>query len=127
MEKSRSVLSANFVRNAHLFSFHRISNPLRALAIALIVGASANAWCAPEAAPKAPATKAAPQKVGVININTADAAALTELDGVGPAKAAAIVDYRKQHGPFKSVEQLADVKGIGDSFIEKNRDRISVR
>lgn len=127
MEKSRSVLSANFVRNSHLFSFHRISNPLRALAVALIVGVSANAWCAPEAAPKAPATKAVPQKVGAININTADATALTELDGIGPAKAAAIVDYRKQHGPFKSVEQLADVKGIGDAFIEKNRDRISVR
>lgn len=123
MEKSRSVLSANFVRNSH-----RVINPLRALAIAIVVGVSANAWCAPEAAPKAPVTKAAPQKVGgVININTADAGALTELHGIGPAKAAAIVDYRKQHGPFKSVEQLADVKGIGGSFIEKNRDRISVR
>lgn len=139
MEKSRSVLfatrsvlSTDSFRNSRRVSSHRINNSLRALAVALIVGVSANAWCAPEAAPKTPATKSSTQPAnqklgGVVNINTADAEALTELDGIGPAKASAIIDYRKQHGPFKSIEQLADVKGIGDAFIEKNRDRISVR
>ena len=63
-----------------------------------------------------------------VNINTADAAALDRvLIGVGPAKAAAIVDYRKANGPFKSAEELAMVKGIGLSTIEQNRDRIELR
>jgi competence protein ComEA len=63
-----------------------------------------------------------------VNINTADAAALDRvLIGVGPAKAAAIVEYRKTNGPFKSAEELAMVKGIGLSTIEQNRDRIELR
>ena len=56
-----------------------------------------------------------------VNINTADAAALDRvLIGVGPAKAAAIIEYRKANGPFKSAEELAMVKGIGLSTIEQN-------
>ena len=63
-----------------------------------------------------------------VNINTADAAALDRvLVGVGPAKAAAIIEYRKANGPFKSAEELAMVKGIGLSTIEQNRDRIELR
>ena len=62
-----------------------------------------------------------------VNINTADAATLDRvLDGVGPSKAEAIVAFRKANGPFKSVEQLAAVKGIGLSTVERNRDRIVV-
>jgi competence protein ComEA len=62
-----------------------------------------------------------------VNINTADAAALDKaLLNVGPSKAQAIVDYRKQHGPFKSAEELAMVKGIGLKTVEKNRDRIDL-
>ncbi|WP_240126181.1 ComEA family DNA-binding protein [Thermomonas alba] len=62
-----------------------------------------------------------------VNINTADAATLDRvLVNVGPAKAQAIVDYRKANGPFRSPEQLAMVKGIGLKTVEKNRDRISV-
>ena len=63
-----------------------------------------------------------------VNINTADAAALDRvLGGVGPSKAAAIVEYRKANGPFKSAEELAMVKGIGLSTVEQNRDRIELR
>lgn len=62
-----------------------------------------------------------------VNINSADAAALDEaLLNVGPSKAQAIVDYRKENGPFKSAEELAMVKGIGLKTVEKNRDRIEV-
>lgn len=62
-----------------------------------------------------------------VNINTADAATLDRvLDGVGPSKADAIVAYRKANGPFKSADQLAAVKGIGLSTVERNRDRIQV-
>lgn len=63
-----------------------------------------------------------------VNINTADAATIDRvLVNVGPAKAQAIVDYRKANGAFKSVEQLAMVKGIGLKTVEKNRDRIVIR
>ena len=62
-----------------------------------------------------------------VNINTADAATLDRvLLNVGPAKAEAIVDYRKEHGAFRSAEELAMVKGIGLKTVEKNRDRILV-
>ena len=61
-----------------------------------------------------------------VNINTADAATLAEgLNGVGIKKAQAIVDYRKQHGPFKSMLDLAKVKGISDKLIEKNKETIT--
>jgi competence protein ComEA len=60
-----------------------------------------------------------------VNLNTADAATIDRLLlNIGPSKAQAIVDYRKQHGSFKSPEQLALVKGIGLKTVEKNRDRI---
>ncbi len=60
-----------------------------------------------------------------VNLNTADAPTIDRvLLNVGPAKAQAIVDYRKEHGAFKSPEQLALVKGIGLKTVEKNRDRI---
>ena len=62
-----------------------------------------------------------------VNINTADAATIDEvLVNVGPAKAQAIVEYRKANGAFKSAEELAMVKGIGLKTVEKNRDRIEI-
>lgn len=62
-----------------------------------------------------------------VNINTADAATIDAvLVNVGPAKAQAIVDYRKTNGAFKSLEELAMVKGIGLKTVEKNRDRIEL-
>jgi len=57
-----------------------------------------------------------------VNINTADAAALAKaLNGIGPAKAKAIVSYRDKNGPFKSVDQLAMVEGITQKLIDRNR------
>ena len=62
-----------------------------------------------------------------VNINTADAATIAAaLNGVGEAKAQAIVAYRTEHGPFKSADQLAEVKGIGLKTVERNRDLIEV-
>ncbi|MCP5419383.1 MAG: helix-hairpin-helix domain-containing protein [Gammaproteobacteria bacterium] len=62
-----------------------------------------------------------------IDINTATAEELAAtLDGVGPAKAAAIVEYRKAQGPFQSVDDLAKVKGIGEKTVENNRSKLSV-
>jgi len=57
-----------------------------------------------------------------VDINTADADALaSELNGVGAAKAAAIVAYRESNGPFKQLEDLLQVKGVGEKILEKNR------
>jgi competence protein ComEA len=59
---------------------------------------------------------------GPVNINTADAKTLArELDGVGKAKAEAIVAYREKNGPFKSVDDLVKVKGLGKKLIEQNK------
>ncbi len=60
---------------------------------------------------------------GPVNINEADAATLAEnIRGVGPKLAERIVMYRDQEGQFASVEDLINVKGIGEKMIEKNRD-----
>ena len=60
-----------------------------------------------------------------VDINRADAQTLADaLDGVGLAKAKAIVDYRQAHGPFKSPDQLTEVKGIGARTVERNRANI---
>lgn len=65
---------------------------------------------------------------GKVNINTADAATLAAtLNGVGDAKAEAIVAYRQEHGPFKSADGLAQVKGIGLKTVDKNRELIEVQ
>lgn len=62
-----------------------------------------------------------------VDINSADVAQLDKvLVGVGQAKAEAIVEYRKANGPFKSADELANVKGIGLKTVERNRDLIAV-
>jgi len=62
-----------------------------------------------------------------VNVNTADATALAKaLNGVGPAKAKAIVSYREKNGPFKTVDQLAMVEGITQKLIDKNRADIKL-
>ncbi|MBM9461919.1 ComEA family DNA-binding protein [Aeromicrobium sp. YIM 150415] len=63
---------------------------------------------------------------GRININTADSSTLEELPGVGPVTAQAIIDRRTDHGPFRAVEDLLDVKGIGEATLAELRDRVVV-
>lgn len=60
-----------------------------------------------------------------VNINKADAQAIaTSLDGIGMSKAQAIVAYRDAHGPFKNVDEVGNVKGIGAKTLARNRDAI---
>lgn len=67
-------------------------------------------------------------EVSPININTADVKALASiLKGVGPSKAQAIVAYRDSYGEFKSVDELVEVKGIGLSLININRELIVLK
>lgn len=64
--------------------------------------------------------------LAAINLNTATKEELVALPGIGPAKAQAILDHRSAHGPFKSVEQLKDVKGIGAKRFEKLKGELTV-
>ncbi len=83
---------------------------LQALLLALALGAAGAVLAAP------------------VDINTADAAAIAAaMKGVGLKKAEAIVAYRKAHGPFKRVEDLTLVKGIGIKTVEKNRANLTVK
>lgn len=60
-----------------------------------------------------------------VNVNKADAATLAKsLDGIGHSKAEAIVAWRDEHGPFKSVDDLTQVKGVGPATLERNRSAI---
>ncbi|WP_348671958.1 helix-hairpin-helix domain-containing protein [uncultured Abyssibacter sp.] len=65
---------------------------------------------------------------GPVNINAASAATLAEeLDGVGPVTAQRIVAYRKDHGAFKSAEELKKVKGVGEKTFAKNKANILLK
>jgi competence protein ComEA len=60
-----------------------------------------------------------------VNINKADAATIAQsLDGIGASKAAAIVAYREEHGPFKNIDELHQIKGIGTATLDRNRSAI---
>lgn len=89
-------------------SFH--SNAARVAAA--VLAALGLAWAAAAAA-------------GPVNVNTADAQTLAnELQGIGLAKAQAIIAHREKHGPFKTIDDVGRVKGIGRKTLERNRDAI---
>ncbi|MEE0784389.1 MAG: ComEA family DNA-binding protein [Oscillospiraceae bacterium] len=101
--------------------------------------ASSVAAEAPEA-PEAPETPEAPEEPDApeetatepegmasrVNLNTADAAALESLPGIGPALAQRIIDYRMANGPFQTTAEIQDVRGIGAGIYEKIKDSITV-
>lgn len=103
---------------------------LRLLALPLFVSLVAPALAfAQEATPPTPARKTAqaqkpddapkPASAALININTASVTDLQKLPGIGPATAARIVEYRQKNGPFTKIEQLMNVRGIGEkSFLK---------
>ncbi|MBX9566187.1 ComEA family DNA-binding protein [Aeromonas hydrophila] len=79
----------------------------------------------PDAKPATTVTAA--KESGKVNLNTASINELTALKGIGEKKAQAIVDYREKQGKFTTVDQLADVSGIGSATLEANRDMIIVK
>lgn len=66
-----------------------------------------------------------PAAAGPVNVNAADARTLQkELVGIGPAKAQAIVAAREKNGPFKSLDEVARVKGVGKKLVDRNRGNL---
>ena len=66
------------------------------------------------------------ERDGLVNLNTADAEALCTLNGIGASKAEAILAYRREIGGFKSIEQLLEVAGIGDSLFQQIKSSIYI-
>lgn len=72
------------------------------------------------------ATQPALAETSPLNLNTATAAELATLKGIGPAKAQAIVEHRDKNGQFKSVDDLKLVRGVGDKMLEQLRPQVTV-
>lgn len=91
-----------------------------------VVGSESSVYSVGHAASGIAESAVSESGCGIININTASAAELVALDGIGAARAEAIIEYREAHGGFKSVDELLKVSGIGEKTLEKNRGRITV-
>ena len=94
-------------------------------AAALLVMVSAPALAAAQAK-AAGQTSAKPPVTGTININTASAADLQRLPGIGAKTAGRVIEYRQKNGPFKKVEELMNVRGVGEKNFLKLKTQISV-
>ncbi len=64
--------------------------------------------------------------MAAVNLNTATKEDLDKVRGIGPVKAQAIIDYRKKNGPFKSVDELENVKGFGGKSVKRVRSELTV-
>jgi comEA protein len=101
-----------------LRTFRRLAVAMAALA-ALALAAPAHAAPGRQASAASPSHDESDGASGVVNLNTATEAELQLLPGVGPAKAAAVLAYRKKYGAFKKVEDLGKVKGFSYKTLKK--------
>lgn len=92
----------------------------------IVVPSSANLEGEGAIAMPLPALSSGSQGQGLVNINQAELGELTALPGIGEVKAQAIIDYRNAHGRFQSIDELKNVKGIGEKTFEGLKDKISV-
>src|SRR5437763_14812811 len=81
---------------------------------------------AASAQPPAAARAAAKPTTAVVNLNTASAAQLEALPGIGAKTAARIVEYRQKNGPFKKIEDLMNVRGVGEKNFLKLKTQITI-
>ena len=96
---------------------------LPALVIVSLLAASPLASAAQTATRASAKTSPA---AGVVNINTASAGDLEALPGIGAKTAARIIEYRQKNGPFKKIEELMNVRGVGEKNFLKLKPQISV-
>nr|WP_314484037.1 helix-hairpin-helix domain-containing protein [uncultured Pseudomonas sp.] len=107
-------------------------NMLTALLLPIVASLSFTLHAAPGNAstvlePSAVVAQPAAQATTLLDLNSADALTLQkELNGIGKAKAEAIVAYREANGPFASVDELLEIKGIGNALLERNRGKLKV-
>lgn len=97
------------------------------LPVLLFLCFSGSAALAHESSPAERREPSAPVAAAPLDLNSATAEQLDTLPGIGPALAERIVAYRAEHGPFAQVEQLNDVKGIGDKTLEKLRPQLTLK
>ena len=100
----------------------RTSAVRRTLALAAVVALALASFSQASLAADSGATRIS----GVVNLNTADMEQLQLLPGVGEKRAAAIVEIRKSKGGFKTVEELTEVKGVGEALIKRLRPHLAV-
>ena len=99
-----------------------------AIALVLLVSGLSRESFAQTAPPSQPQqqTTAQPAAAALLNLNTATAAELAKLPGIGPAVAARIVEHRQKTGSFKKIEELMNVKGIGEKTFLKLKPLVTV-
>jgi comEA protein len=95
-----------------------------AIALVLLLSGMSRDSNAQTSAPSS--TAAQPAAAALVNLNTATAADLAKLPGIGPAVAARIVEYRQKNGGFKKAEELMNVKGIGEKTFLKLKPLVTV-
>lgn len=96
------------------------------LIVLALLGVAHSAVAQEPASPRASARSAKAPAVGQVNINTASATELEALPGIGAKTAARIVEYRQKNGPFKKVEDLMNVRGVGEKNFLKLKPQITV-
>jgi competence protein ComEA len=96
------------------------------LAIVVLVFAFSTSMAFAQAASKADTGKSAEQVSGKVNINKATSEQLMEIKGIGESYAKRIVEYREKNGPFKKVEDIMQVQGIGTKIFESIKDKIAI-
>ena len=99
---------------------------LFSLACAIALSGAVPTASAAENAPDSAPAASAPAVRGTVNVNTATVAQLSQLPRIGEKLAQRIVDYRKEHGSFKKVDELMAVKGIGEKFLEVLKPYVAV-
>jgi len=99
---------------------------LGVVAICLACASAAATFSVPQLAQAAQAQAARPAAGPVINLNTASATQLEQLPGVGPKTAARIIEYRQKNNGFKKVEEIMNVRGIGEKTFLKMKDQLTI-
>jgi competence protein ComEA len=104
--------------------FSTVFSIVTASLVALLALAPAEADAQPAKASRS--SKSAASSSAVVNVNTASAAEFEALPGVGPKLAARIIEYREKHGPFKKVEDLMNVRGLGEKNFLKLKAQLTL-
>ena len=94
---------------------------LSLVALAVLAGSQAYAQSPAQTSTRPPAQAAA-----IVNLNTASSAELQALPGIGVATAARILEYRQKNGPFKKIEEVMNIQGIGEKIFLRLRPQLTV-